>query len=248
MASTSSRSSARIRDRDKAVRGTGHGRNTANAEDPERSSRTPRYSNQFKPEPQPIIVNFNGDVQITKGTMFGRPPDKDLQRPWMPSPALRASNGYGEAALQIQRYNPRNTAEDEEVEAEFEGFGNYSYEDEPSQPPPLPSSAIPTAEQRVRTWQNSGYSGNTRESQREKHEVYRASLSRGSQDGLLADESSSRRKEKTKPLSVESTVEDGGSRDDNEIHLGTQGDDGGDNGDDSDDVSYITHVYQLSGS
>lgn len=40
-------------------------------------SRTPRRSKKFKPGMQSII--FNGDVQITKGTMYGRSPDEEME-------------------------------------------------------------------------------------------------------------------------------------------------------------------------
>ncbi len=129
--------------------------------------------------------------------------------------------------------------EDESEESEeFESDRDSSCEDEPS-PPPLVSRTAPTSAQRVHTWQDSGYSGSTRGSKREKNEVYRASLSRGLSDESLAEEDSLRTKRKTKPPSVESNAEEDATLEDNETNLAIQGDDGGNSGDDSDDVGYI---------
>jgi predicted Fe-Mo cluster-binding NifX family protein len=91
--------------------------------------------------------------------------------------------------------------------------------------------------QRVQTLQeDSGYSGSTRGSKREKNEAYRASLSKRSLDRSLA----------AKPPSIESNVEEVAASEDNETHLATQRDDGGDNGEDSDDVGYVSRTIQRS--
>lgn len=208
-----------------------------------RTGRAPRRVNRFKPEPQPIIFNFNGDVQITKGAMFGGSLDEEMEQLRRPRPMLPAEpSGHGETAPRIQKPHRIIAVENEEAEEEseeFESDRDYSCEDEPSQPP-LISTATPMSAHRVQTWQDSGYSGSTRGSKRAKNEVYRASLSRGSSDGSLAEEGSSDIKRKAKLPSVESNVEEGATSDDNETHLATQGDGGGDNGDDSDDVGYIS--------
>jgi hypothetical protein len=245
-----------VRDKDKAVRGgrvgmSGggrggtRGRDITITEDPIHSSRTPRRSNPFKPEPlQPIIINFNGDVQITKGTMFGRSPDEEmeqLRRPRLTLPTT--SNACGETAPQRPKPRPIIVVEDEEVVEEFEEFDfdrEYTWEEEPSQPPLASRSrAAPASAQRVQTWEDSGYSGSTRGSKREKNEVYRASLNRRSSDGSLTEEGSSHTKRKARPPSVDSNIETGATLEDNETQLATQGDEGGDYGDDSDDVGYI---------
>jgi hypothetical protein len=245
MASTSSRNSARTRDKDKAARGVGGGRDIPEALI--RSSRTPRRSNRLKLEPQPLIVNFNGDVQITKSTMFSRSPDEEeseklrRSRPTLPA----TSNALGETGRRIQRPHRINPLENEEAEEESEESDrDYSCKDEPSQPQSV-SRATPRAVQRLQAW-DSGYSGSTRGSKRENNEVYRASLSRGSSDGSLAAEGSSHTKRLTKQPSRESKVVEGATSEDNESHLATQGDDGGDNSDDSDDVGYIHRSPQLS--
>ncbi|KAE9367092.1 hypothetical protein N431DRAFT_418205 [Stipitochalara longipes BDJ] len=247
MASTSSKNKVPIRDKDKAVRaaqgggvgGGARGRDIPTREGLIHSSRTPRRSNPYKPEPsQPIIVNFNGDVQITKGSMFGRSPDEgieQLRRARQPTTPI----AYGEAAL--QRSKPRHiiAIEDEEAEAEFEDFesdGEYTLERELSQPPSASRSrAAPRSAQRVQTGEDSGYSGSTQGSKREKNEAYRASLNRRSPDGSSIEEGPSRTKRKAKPPSIDSNGETGATPEDNETQLATQGDDGGDNGDDSDD-------------
>lgn len=111
-----------------------------------------------------------------------------------PRPTLPVTpNAYGETALRTPRPHRIIAVEDEEAgeeSEEFESDRNYSYEDQPS-PPPLVSRATPTSAQRVQIWQDSGYSGSTRGSKREKDEVYRASLSRVSSNGSLAEEGSS---------------------------------------------------------
>jgi hypothetical protein len=237
-----------IRDKDKAVPGGTSGGGARGRDITEglvHSSRTPRSSNRSKPEPQPSIFNFNfnGDVQITKGTMFGRSPDEEVEQLRRSRTTLPTTpNAYVETAP--QRLKPRRiiAVEGEEAEEEFEeseSDRDYTWEDEPSQPPlALRSRATPTSVPRAQTWEDSGYSGSTRGSKREKNEVYRASLSTESSDGSLAEEGSSHTKRKTKPPNVESNVENGATSEDIEMQLATQGDDGGDNGDDSDDVGY----------
>ena len=213
-----------------------------------RSGRAPRRMNRFKPDPQPIIFNFKGDVQITKGTMFGRSHDEELEQLRRSRPTLPAApTAYGETAPRIQRPHHIVAVENEEAEdesEEFESDRDYSCEEEPSQPP-LVSTATPMSAHRVQSWQDSGYSGSTRGSKREKNEVYRAGLSRGSSNGSLAEEGSSHTKRKAKLPSVESNVEECATSEENETHLATRGDDGGDNGDDSDDVGYISYPPQL---
>ena len=249
-----------VRDKDKAERGGRSGRGGAGrgrdmTEDCIHSSRTPRRSNRFKQgtQPQPIIFNFNGDVQITKGTMFGRSPDEEMEQLRKARPTLpTTTNAYGETALQRPNHRRIIATEDEEAEEEFEeseSDRDYTWGDEPPQPPLASSSrATPTPAQRVQTWEDSGYSGSTRGSNREKNEVYRASLSRGSSDGSLAEEGSLRTKRKTNPPSLESNVEKGTTSEDNEMQLAAQRDDGGDNSDGSDDVGYIPRTPPLSGS
>jgi hypothetical protein len=250
-----------IRDKDKAVPGGGGGgaggggaRGRDITESLIHSSLTPRHSNRFKPESQPInIFNFNGDVQITKGTMFARSPDEETEQLRRPRPTLPTTpNAYGETAP--QRTKPRRIVpvDDDDEEEEFEGSESdrdYTWKGEPSQPPlAARTRAAPMSAQRAQAWEDSGYSGSTRGSKREKNEVYRASLSTGSSDRSLAEEDSSRPKRKTKPPSIESNVEKGTTSEDNETQLATQRDDGVDNGDDSDDVGYILRTPQLSGS
>ncbi len=245
-----------IRDTGKAVQGGPGGGGPRERDTNEgiiNSSRTPRRSNRVKPETQPIIFNFNGDVQITKGTMFGRSPDEEMEQLRRSRPTLPTTpNAYIETAP--QRPKPRHiiAIEDEEAEEESEESEtdrDYTWEGEPSQPPLASRSrATTTAAPRDQTWEDSGYSGSTRGSKREKNEVYRASLSTGSSDGSLAEEHSSHTKKETKLSSAESNVEKGATSEDNETQLATQGDDGGDNGDDSDDVGYITRTPQLSAS
>jgi len=208
------------------------------------SSRTPRRSNPFKLEPlQPIIFNFNGDVQITKGSMFGRSPDEEMEQLRRPRLTLPTTpNAYGETAPQRPKPRPIIAVEDEEAGEEFEESDSdrdYTWEEEPSQPPLASRSrAAPTSAQRVQTWEDSGYSGSTRGSKREKNEAYRASLNRRSSDGSLTEEGSSHMKRKAGPPSVDSNIETGATPEDNETQLATQGDGGGDYGDDSDDVGY----------
>jgi hypothetical protein len=237
MASTPSRSSARLRDKDKAVRGAVGGRD--NAESLARSSRTPRRSNRLQPEPPPIVVNFHGDVQI-KGTMFGHSASEELgQLRGSRSTLPAAANAYGETAPRIpksRRVIALEHEEEDEESDEFEYDREDSCDDEPSQPP-LVSRAASTSAQRVQTLQeDSGYSGSTRGSKREKNEAYRASLSKRSLDRSLA----------AKSPSIESNVEEVAASEDNETHLATQRDDGGDNGDDSDDVGYVSRTIQSS--
>lgn len=258
MASLSSRSKVPIREREKAVRGGGagsggaelaggdaRGRDLTVTEGMVRSSRAPRRLNPFTPEQsQPIIFNFNGDVQITKGTMFGRSPDEEPEPLRRPRPMLpTTSNAYGETAPQRPKTHRIIPIKDEEVdeeitESEPEADRYYTWEGEPSQPPLASRSrAAPISEaQQVQTWEDSGYSGSTRRSKREKNEVYRASLNRGSSDGSSTEEGSSHTKRKVKPPSVDSNVETGASPEDDEPQLAAQGDEGGEYGDDSDDV------------
>jgi hypothetical protein len=259
MASIPPRSGVPVGDKDKAVRGGrggmggrgGGGRGGTRGRDITitegliHSSSTPRRSNPFKPEGlQPIIFNFNGDVQITKGTMFGRSPDEEMEQLWKPRLTLPTTpNAYGETALQRPKPRPIIAVEDEEAGEEFEESDSdrkYTWEEEPSQPPLASRSrAAPTSAKRVQACEDSGYSGSTRGSKREKNEVYRASLNRRSSDGSLTEEGSSHTKRKARPPSVDSNIETGTTPEDNETQLATQGDEGGDYGDDSDDVGYI---------
>jgi len=238
--------------KDKAVRGGRggrgrggmHGRDITVTEGPIHSGRTPRRSNPFKPEPlQPIIFNFNGDVQITKGTMFGRSPDEEMEQFRRPRLTLPTTpNPYGETAPQRPKPHPLIVVEDEEVEEEFEESDSdrdYTWEEPLQLPLASRSRSAPTSAQRVQTSEDSGYSGSTRRSKREKIEVYRASLNRRSSDGSLTEEGSSHTKRKARPPSVDSNIETGATPEDNETQLAIQGDEGGDYGDDSDDVGHI---------
>jgi hypothetical protein len=249
MASISSRSKVPNRNKDKAVRGGGVARaHDITTEGLTHPNRTPRRSTPFKPEAsQPIIFNFNGDVQITKGTMFGRSPDEEIEqlrraRPPLPTTPI----AYGETVP--QRPKPRHliAIEDEEAEEEFEEFesdGEYTLEKEPSQPlSALRSRAAPASAQRLQTGEDSGYSGSTRGSQRNKNEVYRASLNRRSSEGSLTEEGPPRTRRKAKPSSVDSNIETGATLEDKETQLAAQRDERGDYGDDSDDVGYISRT------
>lgn len=239
MASTTSRSSARARDKDKAVRGTGVRHDIAGSVT--RSNARPRRSNAFKSDPQPLIINFNGDVQITKGTMFGGPPDEDLESSPRSRPTLPATpSAYGKIASRKQnpgRIVDVDSEESEEYSEESESGGGYSYEDEPSQRSSV-RRATPTSKQRVQALQDSGYEGSTRESRQGKKGVYRASLSRsrGSSDEFLAEEGPSHTKRRLKRPSGKPDIEGGSDSEDNETHLARREADEGENGDSSDDV------------
>ena len=244
MASTSSRSSARLRDKDKVVRGAAAGRDIAEA--PVRSSRTTRRSN---PEPQlqyTTINNVYGDIQITKGPLFGRALDEDSGPSQRSHPALPGrQNVYAAAAPRPRRIIADEDDDTREESDDIESSRNFSGEDEPSNALLL-SRATPTPAQQVQT--DSGYRSATRRSKQGKKEAYRASLNKKLSNAPLRESHSSHKKRKTKPRAVESNEsnnEDSATSDDNEKHLATQGDDEGDgedggNDDDSDDdVGYI---------
>jgi len=249
MASISSRSKVPNRDRDKAVRGGGVARaHDITTEGLIHPNRTPRRSTPFKPEAsQPIIFNFNGDVQITKGTMFGRSPDEEIEQLRRARPPLPATPiAHGETAPQRSKPRTLIAIEDDETEEEFEEFesdGEYTLEKEPSQPLSASRSrAAPASAQRLQAGEDSGYSGSTRGLQRNKNEVYRASLNRRSSEGSLTEEGSSRTRRKAKASSVDSNIETGATLEDKETQLATQRDDRGEYGDDSDDVGYISRT------
>jgi len=255
MASISSRNKVPIREMDKAVRGgrgggEARGRNITTTEGLIHSSRTPRRSTPFKSEPSQLIFNFNGDVQITKGTMFGRSPDEEIEQSRRARPPLHTTPiVYEETALQKPKPAHITAIEDEEADEEFESDREYTWEEEPPRPPLASrSKAAPTAAQLVQTGEDSGYSGSTRGSKRDKNEVYRASFNRGSSDESLTEEGTSRTKRKAKARSVDSNFETGGTPEENETQLATQEDEREDYGDDSDDVGSMPRTLQLSTS
>jgi hypothetical protein len=229
MASSSTRTSARTRDRDKAVRGMGAGQDIAEA------NRPPRRSHQSRPEPPPIII-INGDVQITRGAFFSRSPDEELE----PSrrPRLPTSNTSRENAPIIKRRDRIPDGDDEEEEEESEEIESArdSLSDcEPLSPPPV-SRRSPASIRSDQPPPDSAYGGSVRGSRKEKNGAYRAGMSKKLSGGSLGEEVPSHTKMKTKSPNLESDVEDDVNSEENEAHLAPQREDREDQSDDSDDV------------
>jgi hypothetical protein len=226
MASTSTKSGARIRDKDKAVRGTLAGREIA-----ESRTRSGRPSRRLDPvHITNNYYNFVGDVHFN-GAMFASPPGEGLRHSRPPPPALPGMPNAQAEITERSRRRGRNfdneVEEAEEVSEEGDSYRNDSDEAEPLETPVAPR-ASPTSADRVENWRDSTY-GSRRDS-KENHEAYRVSSINRSSNRLSAVEGSSQKKRKTKPPSVELNVEDPAVPVDTETHSIIQREPGGDNG------------------
>lgn len=224
------------------MRGGGAGRDIT--EDLIRPSRTAHRSNRPKQQPQPIIFNFNGNVEITNGgTMFGHAPEEELEQTQRYRPRLPAMpNAYRETAPGPQKSRRIIDVDDEEAGNSSEGLsdGDSYFEDEQSLPPSV-SRGTPISAERVQRWKDSGCGSSIRGLKREKNEAYSASLNNRLSDGSLAGEGSSHKKRNTQPPSVKSNTTEGLTSEDNETHMAAQnnGDGTVDNAGDSDEDSDI---------
>lgn len=249
MASTSSRSSARGRDKDKAVRGGTAGRDIPEAlVRPTRASRLP---SQLQPPVQLHITNNYFDNVRINGTMFGGAANDDPEQSRRSPRTTRARPNAMDTASIIQMARGAVPNQADEADAELgddESDREYSYGEGPGRPP-FQSEAITTTQERVQDWRrDSGYVGSTRRSKGGRNEAYRASEKDGSTNASLRGNSTHRKRE-NKAQSVEPSeldAEASTASEENQQSLRAQrdaeGDGEGDNdedtADDSDDVRH----------
>lgn len=248
MAPTSSRSSARGRDKDKAVRGGAAARDSPEAlVRPTRSQRPP---SQLQPTVLLHVTNNYFDNAHINGPVFGATANEPLEQSYRAPRAARARQNAFDAASMIRMAQGVIPNQVEEADADLEDDETdreYSYGEEPARPS-FPSGTTPTTQKRVEDWQrDSGYVGSTRRSKAGRNEAYRASEKDASTNASLQGHSP-RGKRKTKAQSIESSELDAEASVASEnqrslrSHRDAEGDaeedDEEDNADDSGDVGY----------
>jgi hypothetical protein len=246
--STSSRSSARGRDKDKAVRGGAAARDSPEAlVRPTRSQRPP---SQLQPPVQFHVTNNYFDNAHINGTVFGAPANEQLEQSRRSPRTARARPNAFDAASMIRMARGVIPNQVEVADADLgddETDREYSFGEEPARPP-FPSGTTPTTQERVQDWRrDSGYVGSTRRSKGGRNEAYRASEKDASTNASLRGHSP-HGKRQIKAQSVGSSELDAEAsvasenqrslRSHRDAERGAEEDDEEDNADDSGDVRY----------